>query len=192
MLQSAAVIGKVFWLGALTQMSGLDRHTAEAHLHVLERKDFVLRAQRSSVVDDAEYSFLHGLVRDVAYGQIPRGRRAEQHRMAAGWIATLGRTEDHAEMLAHHYLNALELGRAAGQGIDVVQGPTLNVERVPESGRDYEGFGEDPLLVADMGVADIEGIQSTGAMAMAKHFAVYSQETDRGVLDDATDDRKEV
>ncbi len=78
---------------------------------------------------------------------------------------------------------------AAGQGIDVIQGPTLNVERVPESGRDYEGFGEDPLLVADIGVADIEGIQSTGTMAMAKHFAVYGQETDRGALDDVVSER---
>ncbi len=69
-----------------------------------------------------------------------------------------------------------------GQGIDVVQGPNLNVDRVPQSGRSYEGFGEDPVLVAAMGVADIGGIQETGAMAMAKHFAVYNQETDRGQL----------
>jgi beta-glucosidase len=72
---------------------------------------------------------------------------------------------------------------AVGQGIDVVQGPTLNIDRVPQSGRTYEGFGEDPLLVAEMGVADAEGIQTTGTLAMAKHFAVYNQETDRGVLD---------
>lgn len=78
---------------------------------------------------------------------------------------------------------------ATGQGIDVVQGPNLNIERVPQSGRAYEGFGEDPLVVSAMGVADIEGIQSTGAMAMAKHFAVYSQETDRGALDDVVSER---
>ncbi len=78
---------------------------------------------------------------------------------------------------------------SVGQGIDVVQGPDLNVDRVPESGRTFEGFGEDPTLVSKMGVADIEGIQSTGAMAMAKHFAVYNQETDRGVLDAVVPDR---
>ncbi len=42
-----------------------------------------------------------------------------------------------------------------GQGIDVVQGPNLNIDRVPQSGRSYESFGEDPLLVSAMGVADI-------------------------------------
>jgi class 3 adenylate cyclase/tetratricopeptide (TPR) repeat protein len=119
LLQMAAVIGKVFWLGAVAQASGLDRRTAELRLHALERKDFVERARRSSVADEAEYSFLHVLVRDVAYGQIPRGRRAELHRLSAEWIGSLGRTEDHAEMLAHHYLSALELRRAASQPIDL-------------------------------------------------------------------------
>ncbi len=78
---------------------------------------------------------------------------------------------------------------ATGQGIDVIQGPTLNIDRVPQNGRSYEGFGEDPRLVSAMGVADISGIQSEGAMAMAKHFAVYSQETDRGELNDAVSQR---
>jgi tetratricopeptide (TPR) repeat protein len=70
------------------------------------------------VADEAEYAFLHVLVRDVAYGQIPRAQRAERHRRAAEWITSLGRTEDHPEMLAHHYLSALELRRASGQPAD--------------------------------------------------------------------------
>ena len=57
----------------------------------------------------------HLLVRDVAYGQIPRPPRAEKHRQAAAWIASLARPEDQAEMVAHHYLSALELLRAAGR-----------------------------------------------------------------------------
>ncbi|TMB86669.1 MAG: tetratricopeptide repeat protein [Chloroflexi bacterium] len=130
-LQNAAVMGKVFWLGALTQIGGLDRRAAELHLHALERKDFVQRARRSSVADEAEYSFLHVLVRDVAYGQIPRGQRAEQHRLAAEWIASLGRPEDHSEMLAHHYQNTLEFRRAAGQAVDAPL-----AERARESLRD--------------------------------------------------------
>jgi beta-glucosidase len=83
----------------------------------------------------------------------------------------------------------VEGSEAGGQGIDVIQGPNLNIDRVPEDGRSYEGFGEDPVLVSAMGVANIEGIQSTGTMAMAKHFAVYNQETDRGELNDAVSER---
>jgi len=73
---------------------------------------------------------------------------------------------------------------ARGQGIDVSQGPNLNIDRVPESGRADESYGEDPLLTSEMGVADIEGIQSQGVMAEAKHVFAYQQETNRGALDD--------
>jgi tetratricopeptide (TPR) repeat protein len=83
-------------------------------VHPLERKDFVRRERRATVEGDTQYTFLHVLVRDVAYGQIPRSRRAQKHRLAAEWIESLGRPEDHADLLAHHYLAALELAGAAG------------------------------------------------------------------------------
>ena len=111
LLQDAAVLGKVFWRGALRRDPG----DARSALHSLERKDFVRRERRSSVEDDEEYAFRHLLVRDVAYGQIPRATRAEKHRLAAEWIESLGRPEDHAEMLAHHYLAAIEYARSAGR-----------------------------------------------------------------------------
>ena len=112
LLQDAAVIGRRFWAGALEALA--ERGELEAGLHSLERKEFVRRERVSSVADDLEYAFRHLLVRDVAYGQIPRADRAEKHLCAARWIERLGRREDHAEMLAHHYLQALELTEAAG------------------------------------------------------------------------------
>ncbi len=89
-------------------------------LHALERKELIRRERRSAVANESQYVFWHVLVRDVAYGQIPRARRAEKHRLAAEWIERLGpdRTEDRSEMLAHHYLAALEFARAAGQPTD--------------------------------------------------------------------------
>jgi class 3 adenylate cyclase/tetratricopeptide (TPR) repeat protein len=115
LLQDAAVLGKVFWLGAVSAVGGRERREAEEALHALARKEFVRRERRSSVGADEEYAFRHVLVRDVAYTQIPRAGRAERHERAAGWIEQLGRPEDHAEMLAHHYLEALRLLRASGQ-----------------------------------------------------------------------------
>ena len=110
LLQDAAVVGKVFWLGALG--------ATEQQLHALQQKEFVQRARRSSVEGETEFGFKHLLVRDVAYGQIPRAERALKHLSAAEWIESLGRPEDHAEMVAHHYVNALELAHAAGQEDD--------------------------------------------------------------------------
>jgi class 3 adenylate cyclase/tetratricopeptide (TPR) repeat protein len=114
LLQDAAVLGKVFWLGAACVVGELERSEGEERLHSLARKEFVLRERRSSVAGDEEYAFRHLLVRDVAYGQIPRGARAERHERAAAWIEALGRPEDQAEMLAHHYLEALRLRRTTG------------------------------------------------------------------------------
>ncbi|MBA2315993.1 MAG: AAA family ATPase, partial [Chloroflexi bacterium] len=114
LLQDAAVVGKVFWSGALATIAGRDRFEVEERLHALERRELVRRERRSSVAGESEYAFRHVLVRDVAYGAIPRTARAERHRRAAEWIESLGRPDDHADLLAHHYLSVLELSRAAG------------------------------------------------------------------------------
>ena len=114
LLQSAAVVGKTFWLGAVAALAGRESECIEKLLHPLERKEFVRRERTSSVAGEVEYVFRHLLVRDVAYGQIPRAERAEGHRRAAEWIGGLGRPEDHSEMLAHHYMQALEVGGLAG------------------------------------------------------------------------------
>lgn len=114
LLQDAAVIGKVFWAGAVAAMNGRDRDALEHRLHALARKDFVRRQRRPSVEGESEYVFLHLLVRDVAYGQIPRAARSRKHSAVAEWMAALGRPDDYSEVLAHHYLQALEYASSAG------------------------------------------------------------------------------
>ncbi len=111
LLQDAAAVGRTFWLGAL----GGERWRLEERLHALERNEFVRRERRSAVAGETEYSFRHALVREVAYEQIPRAQRADKHRAAAEWIESLGRIEDHSELLAHHYAAALDYARASGQ-----------------------------------------------------------------------------
>jgi class 3 adenylate cyclase/tetratricopeptide (TPR) repeat protein len=115
LLHDAAVHGKVFWAGAVAAMAELDRSVVEERLHSLERKEFVRRQRRSAVAGEEEYAFRHMLVRDVAYGQIPRRVRADKHRLAAEWIDSLvADRDDHVELLAEHYAHALELARASG------------------------------------------------------------------------------
>ena len=121
LIQDAAVLGKVFWSGALAAMTDEQRWTVEEQLHGLERKEFVRRERLSSVASETEYAFRHVLVRDVAYGQVPRALRAEKHLRAAEWIEALSTDrEDSAEMLAHHYVRALEFARAAKQDVQPI------------------------------------------------------------------------
>jgi hypothetical protein len=117
LLQDAAVLGKVGWLGALAALGDAQPSALEVRLHALERKQFLRRERRSVVAAERQYAFRHVLVRDVAYAQLPRAARAERHRRAAQWLETLAsdRAEDRAELLAHHWTAALQYARAAGQ-----------------------------------------------------------------------------
>ena len=117
MLADAAVIGKVFWAGAIAAMGERDLTTVTDTLRELSRKELVRPARRSSIEGEAEYAFWHILARDVAYGQLPRASRASRHVAAATWIESRApeRVEDLADVLAYHYATALELARAAGQ-----------------------------------------------------------------------------
>jgi DNA-binding SARP family transcriptional activator/tetratricopeptide (TPR) repeat protein len=123
LVQDAAVVGEVAWAGAVAAVGGRERPAVEELARPLARKDFLRRRRRSSVEGETEYAFHHALVRDVAYAQIPRAARADKHRLAAEWIESLGRRDDHVELLAHHYVQALELARAAG-------GAAANLERL--------------------------------------------------------------
>jgi class 3 adenylate cyclase len=120
LLQDAAVVGKVFWAGALAVMGERDPVEVEQALHELARKELVRPSRTSSMEGEAEYGFWHALVRDVCYGQIPRAGRAERHQQAAVWIEQKAgeRAEDLADVLAYHYQTALELAQAAAQADD--------------------------------------------------------------------------
>ena len=102
-LRDAAVIGRGFWPAAVAAVAGLERAAVEPRFS-LERKDCAppeLERGRFR----APVSFHHAVVRDVAYSSIPRVERAEKHRSRRSG-STLGRREDHAETIAHHYLSA--------------------------------------------------------------------------------------
>ena len=115
LLQDASVVGVTFWLGLVANIASFERATVDHHLRVLEQREFIRRERRSSVEGEIEYAFRHVLVRDAAYGQLPRADRAERHERAAQWIAMLGRSDDHAELVAHHYLEAIRYAKAAGR-----------------------------------------------------------------------------
>jgi class 3 adenylate cyclase/tetratricopeptide (TPR) repeat protein len=114
-LRDAAVVGRRFWPGAASAVSGVECSEVEKLLRTLERKELVRRVAASAVAGELQYSFHHALVRDGAYGLIPRAERARKHCLAAEWIESLGRHEDYSETIAHHYLQAIDYARGAGQ-----------------------------------------------------------------------------
>ncbi|MGH3110141.1 MAG: ATP-binding protein, partial [Gaiellaceae bacterium] len=116
-LHDAAVVGRVFWSGAVAALAERDRDEVRRGLNELVHREFVRPIRASSIEGEDEFSFWHALVRDVAYQQIPRAPRADKHVAAAAWIAVAAgeRLDDHAEILVHHHEQALRLAQAAGQ-----------------------------------------------------------------------------
>jgi beta-glucosidase len=68
---------------------------------------------------------------------------------------------------------------ARARGVHFILGPGMNIYRAPMNGRNFEYFGEDPYLASRMAVPFIEGIQSQGVIATAKHFVANNMEYGR-------------
>ncbi len=71
-----------------------------------------------------------------------------------------------------------------GKGATVNLGPTINIDRDPRWGREFESYTEDPYLNAQTAVGFIDGVQSQGVQSQVKHYAVYNQETNRNTAAD--------
>jgi beta-glucosidase len=80
--------------------------------------------------------------------------------------------------LMQRYATAMAEEQRA-KGVNVHLAPMMNLTRVPQAGRNFEGYGEDPYLSALMAAAEVRGIQSTGLIAVAKHYINNEQEFQR-------------
>src|SRR5919198_3537353 len=114
-LQEASIIGRFFWRGALEAMTedptGLD--------HVLDRlegRDLIRRQPRSRLAGDREFWIKHILTQEVAYQGIPKATRRAGHARVASYLeqAMGDRARDSASLLAHHWKEAGDKGKATG------------------------------------------------------------------------------
>ncbi|MGC4233044.1 MAG: glycoside hydrolase family 3 N-terminal domain-containing protein [Niabella sp.] len=87
-----------------------------------------------------------------------------------------------------------EVGKAIGiesrcNGIDILLGPSVNIHRIQQNGRNFEYFGEDPYLASRLAVSYIRGLQSQGVLANVKHFAANNTEFNRYKSNSIVDER---
>ena len=74
-------------------------------------------------------------------------------------------------------------------GLHVFLAPGINLGRVPNNGRNFEYFGEDPYLTGSISVAEVKAIQAHGIQATTKHYVANEQETQRQRMNVVVDDR---
>jgi beta-glucosidase len=71
----------------------------------------------------------------------------------------------------------------------VVLAPTINIVRIPNWGRNFETYSEDPFLAGTLGTAYVDGLQGEGVGASLKHYAVNNQEFNRMTVSAKIDER---
>ena len=103
-LQTASVIGRVFWSDPVCELV----EGADPEFGLLQDRAFVLAHAQSSIEGQREWLIKHALTREVAYRSLLRARRAPLHASFAQWLERNGKGEaEHAPLLAHHYAAAV-------------------------------------------------------------------------------------
>jgi class 3 adenylate cyclase/tetratricopeptide (TPR) repeat protein len=108
LVQQAAVVGRTFWEGSVSEVAregGFDLHDA---LMSLQEKDLVVPSTGSQLAGEPEYAFKHVLIRDVAYGMLPKSVRSAKHFEVGRFIEDRAgdRTDEVVTVLAEHYRRA--------------------------------------------------------------------------------------
>jgi class 3 adenylate cyclase/tetratricopeptide (TPR) repeat protein/type II secretory pathway predicted ATPase ExeA len=122
LLQSASVVGQTFWEGALAgtaEEEGLDLGRTIA---ALEEKDLLVPSAGSRFAGEREYAFKHVLIRDVAYGMLPKSVRCRKHVEVAEFIRERAgeRSDGVIGLIAEHFARAAALGSEAGLESDAL------------------------------------------------------------------------
>ncbi len=103
--ERASVVGRVFEEEAVTELADdVLRPEVTRSLIALVRKELV-RPDRSELSAGDAYRFRHVLIRDAAYGAMPKAERAELHGRFARWLERRAgpRLSEYQEIVGHHY-----------------------------------------------------------------------------------------
>ena len=126
-LQRASVVGKVFYWGAVTDLSPQSaRGSVGARLQALLRKELV-QPEPSPFAGEDAFRFSHILIRDAAYESIPKRARADMHERFASWLELIvgDRLPEYEEIVGYHleqsfrYLS--ELGPIRDHGLTLAE-----------------------------------------------------------------------
>jgi class 3 adenylate cyclase len=110
-VQLGSVFGRSFAVPGVAVLSG------ETEANVTAAVDRLLDRELLRPSSGGELVFRHILIRDVAFGTLPRAERAHHHAAAGHWLEerAAGREDELAELIAYHYREAAVLGEALGE-----------------------------------------------------------------------------
>jgi len=120
-VQDASVLGKTFTRATLAAVSGQSEEDLEQVLQRLVRKEILFLEADPRSPERGQYGFLQDLVRHVAYETLARRDRKARHLAAAAFFEGSwgGREQEIVEVVASHYLTALELEPEAPDALEL-------------------------------------------------------------------------
>jgi class 3 adenylate cyclase/predicted ATPase len=120
LVQQASVVGRTFWPSSLVGVDHAEGRDLERALTSLQEKDILAPGAEGRLAGERELAFKHVLIRDVAYGMLPKAVRSRKHfEVGSFYEARAGdRTDEVVPLLAEHYGRAAALGRESGLADD--------------------------------------------------------------------------
>ncbi len=122
LVQHAAVFGRTFWEGALGTAGLDDAGTWDALMRLQEKDIIVPESGGVRLAGEREFAFKHVLIRDVAYGMLPRAVRCRKHFQIGRYIEERAgeRADEVVALLAEHFGRSATLCKeAALEGAEV-------------------------------------------------------------------------
>ena len=133
-LERASVVGQEFLREAVRELAPeSEPGTTDEHLNSLVRKGLV-RPHRSTLQGEDAFSFRHMLIRDAAYGAMPKMLRAELHERFATWLERIAgdRIAEQEEILGYHLERAYrfrgELGPVGEPGVELASAASFRLQ----------------------------------------------------------------
>ena len=174
MLGDASVCGSITWRALLDELSAVPQPGRV--LRSLVDRGLLDRRPRSSVPGTTEYGWKHALIRDVAYGAMPRAVRAERHLVIAAWLrSTAAKGREPVGAIAHHYERAWELERrrtGPGPSADVAALAAEYLTRAAEQVFAQQARAAEPIFRRALRVLDASGRGADPSVAARAHVGL--------------------
>jgi class 3 adenylate cyclase/tetratricopeptide (TPR) repeat protein len=120
LVQQASVVGRTFWEGSVAGLARSEGRDLTRALRALQEKDILVPSAVGRLAGERELAFKHVLIRDVAYGMLPKAVRSRKHFEVGAFIEERAgdRADEVVALLAEHYGRAAALGREGGLPAD--------------------------------------------------------------------------
>jgi predicted ATPase/class 3 adenylate cyclase len=175
-LQDASVVGKSFNKAALAAVAEKSESELDPLLESLVRKEILSLQMDARSPERGQYAFLQDLLRQVAYDTLSRKERKGRHLAAAAYLEQqwLDGEQDVIEIVASHYLSALELDPKAADADDIRAKGLTTLKEAGErasslaASENAQRYLEQALELADDPAVEAELHEHAGRMAMLR------------------------